>query len=42
LLLLLNPIFITLLASSNAEWLWVGPGLWLLYRTPKGWARGLA
>ncbi len=42
LLLLLSPIFITLLASSNAEWLWVGPGLWLLYRAPKGWTRGLA
>src|ERR1041385_7416891 len=31
LLLLLHPGFITLFASSNAEWLLVGPGLWLLY-----------
>lgn len=42
LLQIAHPIFITLIASSNPEWLLVGPGLWLLYRTPKGWGRGLA
>src|SRR5258706_3474294 len=42
LLLLLHPGFITLFASSNAEWLLIGPGLWLLYRTQRGWGRGLA
>lgn len=29
-------------ASSNAEWLLIGPGLWLLYRTKRGWGRELA
>jgi hypothetical protein len=42
LLLLLHPAFLTLLASSNQEWLLIGPGLWLLYRAPRGWLRGLA
>ncbi len=42
LLLLAHPVFITLIASSNAEWFVVGPGLWLLYRGKKGWWRGLA
>jgi hypothetical protein len=42
LLLLAHPIVITLIASSNPEWIFIGPGLWLLYRTPKGWGRGLA
>src|SRR5262249_13757803 len=42
LLMLLHPIFITLIVSSNPEWLFVGTGLWLLYRAPKGWGRGLA
>jgi hypothetical protein len=42
LLLLIHPVFITLLAASNPEWLLIGPGLWLLYRAPKGWRRGLA
>jgi hypothetical protein len=42
LLLLLSPVLLTLIASSNPEWLLVGPGIWLLYRTPKGWGRGLA
>ncbi|MEP7287471.1 MAG: hypothetical protein ABI947_17070 [Chloroflexota bacterium] len=39
---LAHPLFITLLVSSNPEWIYLGPGLWLLYRTPKGWGRGLA
>ncbi|GEM_PF-1063607 len=42
LLLLLHPVFVTLIASSNPEWLFVGSGLWLLYRAPRGWGRGLA
>jgi len=42
LLLLAHPIFFFLLASSNPEWLFVGPGLWLLYRAKYGWRRGLA
>lgn len=42
LLLLLHPAFIALIASSNQEWLLIGPGLWLLYRAPKGWLRGIA
>ncbi len=42
LLLLAHPVFLTLLASSNPEWLVIGPGVWLLYRAPKGWGRGLA
>jgi hypothetical protein len=42
LLLLAHPVFILLLASSNPEWIFLGPGLWLLYRTPRGWGRGLA
>ena len=42
LLLLIHPIFITLIASSNPEWLYVGPGLWLLCYTPRGWGRGIA
>ncbi|HLY25799.1 MAG TPA: hypothetical protein VKQ72_05630 [Aggregatilineales bacterium] len=42
LLLLFTPAFITLLASSNAEWLMIGPGLWLLYRARSGWLRGVA
>jgi hypothetical protein len=42
LLQLLNPIFITLIASANPEWLMIGSGLWLLYRAPRGWGRGIA
>src|SRR5258708_38246496 len=42
LLLLFHPAFITLIASANAEWLLIGPGLWLLYRARRGWGRGLA
>jgi hypothetical protein len=42
LLMLIHPIFIVLIASANPEWLMVGPGLWLLYRYPRGWTRGLA
>ncbi len=42
LLMLIHPIFIVLIASSNPEWLVIGPGLWLLYRFPRGWTRGLA
>ncbi len=42
LLLLIHPIFITLIASSNPEWILVGPGLWLLDHFPRGWGRGLA
>ncbi|HVO70667.1 MAG TPA: hypothetical protein VMT24_11510 [Aggregatilineaceae bacterium] len=42
LLLLLHPVFYTLISSSNPEWLLVGPGLWLLHRAPRGWGRGLA
>jgi hypothetical protein len=42
LLLLLHPIFITLIASSNPEWLLVGSGLWLLSDRPRGWRRGVA
>src|SRR5688572_765442 len=42
LLLVFHPAFLTLLASSNGEWLLNGTGLWLLYRAPYGWGRGLA
>src|SRR5260221_2698492 len=42
LLLLIHPIFITLIASSNPEWLLIGPGFWLLDHFPRGWGRGLA
>lgn len=42
LLLLLHPIFITVIVSANPEWLIIGTGLWCLYRAPKGWGRGLA
>ncbi len=42
LVLLAHPIFLTLIVSSNPEWIYIGPGLWLLYRTPKGLGRGLA
>src|SRR5258708_6644915 len=42
LLLLVHPIFITLFAAANPEWLVVGSGLWLLYRTEKGVGRGMA
>jgi hypothetical protein len=42
LILLAHPIFITLMVSSNPEWLLIGSGLWLLYRAPKGWLRGVA
>jgi hypothetical protein len=41
-LLILHPAFITLWASSNGEWLLMGPGLWLLYHWPKGYTRGIA
>jgi hypothetical protein len=41
-LLLLHPIFLTLLASSNPEWIIIGTGLWLIEALPKGWGRGLA
>jgi hypothetical protein len=42
LLLLLHPFFISVIVSSNPEWLYIGAGLWLLYRAPRGWGRGLA
>jgi hypothetical protein len=42
LLLLIHPFFIAVLSSANPEWLYIGTGLWLLYRAPKGWGRGLA
>jgi hypothetical protein len=41
--LLLHPGLITMVASSNPEWLLVGSGLWLYYRGGnRGWKRGLA
>ncbi len=42
LLLILTPTFFALIFSSNPEWLFVGTGLWLIYRLPRGWGRGLA
>lgn len=42
LLLLAHPVFIALVASSNAEWIFLGPGFLLLHHMPKGWGRGLA
>jgi hypothetical protein len=42
LLLMLHPIFLTLLGSSNPEWILIGTGLWLLEAMPRGWGRGLA
>lgn len=42
LLLLAHPAFIGMIASSNPEWLLVGSGLWLLYRSGRrGWLRGV-
>jgi len=41
LLLMAHPAFITLIASANPEWLFVGTGLWLLYHEPRGWLRGV-
>jgi hypothetical protein len=37
-----HPVFFTLLVSSNPELIFVAPGFWLLYGTPRGWGRGLA
>ncbi|MBX3081932.1 MAG: hypothetical protein KF716_09900 [Anaerolineae bacterium] len=42
LLLLLHPIFLTLIASSNPEWIFIGTGVWLLEATPRGVGRGVA
>ncbi len=42
LILLVHPIFFTLIASSNPEWIFLAPGLWLLYHMPRGWGRGAA
>lgn len=39
---LVHPVFITLIASSNPDWILTGTGLWLLSRWPQGWGRGLA
>ena len=41
--LMLSPAFLALVASSNVEWIMIGSGLWLSYRSGnRGYARGVA
>lgn len=42
LILIFHPAFWMLFASSNADFLISGIGLWLIYRGERGWRRGIA
>lgn len=38
---LIHPVIMTLIASANPEWIYIGTGLWIIHRFPNGWGRGV-
>jgi hypothetical protein len=41
LITLIHPVIMTLIASANPEWIYIGTGLWIIHRFPNGWGRGV-